>query len=117
MSTLTTTNPALAAATKSSAAVASAAFTSQARGLGGFAFGIGTQAFFAFTVVGRFSFLRFGIIPRGQSWLLIDTVLALQFAIPHSILLHPMTPQNCERGCQASFMGPSSVFAHASACC
>lgn len=55
----------------------------------GFAFGLGTQAFFALTVVGLFSFLRYGVDAPGASWILTDTILALQLAIPHSILLHP----------------------------
>jgi len=57
----------------------------------GFTFGIVTQALFAFTVVGLFAFLRYGPVPGTQSWPLIDTLLALQFAIPHSLLLHPIT--------------------------
>ncbi len=59
--------------------------------LGGFIAGIGTQAFFAFTVVGLFSFLRYGVADSAQPWLLTDSLLALQFAIPHSIILHPKT--------------------------
>ena len=57
----------------------------------GFVFGIGTQALFAMTVVGLFSFLRFGQIPGTASWVLVDALLALQFAIPHSVLLHSKT--------------------------
>ncbi len=59
--------------------------------LAGFSFGIGTQAMFAVTVVGLFSFLRFGHAPGNASWVLVDALLALQFAIPHSLLLHPKT--------------------------
>lgn len=59
--------------------------------LGGFIACIGTQAFFAFTVVGLFSFLRYGVADSAQPWLLTDSLLALQFAIPHSIILHPKT--------------------------
>jgi protein-S-isoprenylcysteine O-methyltransferase Ste14 len=61
------------------------------RRLVGFAFGIGAQAFFAWTVVGLFSFLRYGIVSSHRSWLMVDSLLALQFAVPHSILLHPKT--------------------------
>ncbi|MFO0974769.1 MAG: NnrU family protein [Planctomycetaceae bacterium] len=57
--------------------------------MAGFAFGIGTQAFFAVTVVGLFSFLRYGVDAPSNAWILTDTVLSLQFVIPHSILLHP----------------------------
>lgn len=63
--------------------------TVSGRRLAGFAFGIGTQALFAVTVVGLFSFLRYGVAASEKPWLLTDTLLALQFAIPHSILLHP----------------------------
>lgn len=55
----------------------------------GFAFGLGTQAFFVLTVVGLFSFLRYGVDAPSESWIAVDTLLALQFVIPHSILLHP----------------------------
>ncbi len=61
------------------------------RRLAGFAFGIGAQALFAWTVVGLFSFLRYGIVSSHRSWLMVDSLLALQFAVPHSILLHPKT--------------------------
>lgn len=57
--------------------------------LAGVIAGIGTQAFFAFTVVGLFSYLRYGVADSNRPWLLVDSLLALQFAIPHSILLHP----------------------------
>jgi hypothetical protein len=61
------------------------------RRLAGFTLGIGTQALFAITVVGLFSFLRYGATRSSGSWILIDCLLALQFAIPHSLLLHPRT--------------------------
>ena len=57
--------------------------------LGGFAFGLSTQALFAVTVVHLFSFLRYGSAAPDSLWLWQDGLLALQFAIPHSILLHP----------------------------
>ncbi|MEI7698798.1 MAG: hypothetical protein WCK86_03315 [Planctomycetia bacterium] len=57
--------------------------------LGGFAFGLSTQALFAVTVVYLFSFLRYGSAAPDSLWLWQDGLLALQFAIPHSILLHP----------------------------
>lgn len=55
----------------------------------GFAFGLATQALFAVTVVHLFSFLRYGSASPDSRWLWQDGFLALQFAIPHSILLHP----------------------------
>ena len=61
------------------------------RRLSGFAFGVGTQAVFGVTVVGLYSFLRYGVVNSAQPWLLMDLLLALQFAVPHSILLHPAT--------------------------
>ncbi len=57
--------------------------------LTGFVFGVGTQAFFALTVVGLFSFLRYGVDAPNSAWILTDTLLSLQFVVPHSILLHP----------------------------
>lgn len=64
--------------------------------LAGFTAGIATQAFFLLTVVYLFSFLRFGGQPQTantliSNWLLTDILLAMQFVIPHSILLHPAT--------------------------
>ena len=44
----------------------------------GFTFGLGTQAFFALTVVGLFSFLRFGVDAPSESCIVTDTILALQ---------------------------------------
>lgn len=71
----------------------------------GFTFGIVTQALFAFTVVGLFTFLRYGSIPGTQSWPLMDTLLALQFAIPHSLLLHPKTRNRLRSVIAAEFYG------------
>lgn len=71
----------------------------------GFSFGIATQALFAFTVVGLFTFLRYGPIPGTQSWLLMDTLLALQFTIPHSLLLHPKTRNRLRSVIAAEFYG------------
>ena len=41
------------------------------RRLAGFTFGIGTQALFAITVVGLFSFLRYGAMHNSGSWIVI----------------------------------------------
>jgi protein-S-isoprenylcysteine O-methyltransferase Ste14 len=75
------------------------------RRIAGFAIGIGTQAFFAVTVVGLFSFLRYGVTPTAAPWLLTDVLLALQFAIPHSILLYPKTRQRLRPWISSEFHG------------
>jgi len=79
--------------------------TNDCRRIAGFAIGIGTQAFFAVTVVGLFSFLRYGVTPTAAPWLLTDTLLALQFAIPHSILLHPTTRKRLRPWISGEFHG------------
>ena len=71
----------------------------------GFSFGIGTQAVLAVTVVGLFSFLRYGTVPGTGSWMLVDTLLALQFAVPHSVLLHPATRRRLRAVISAEFYG------------
>ncbi len=71
----------------------------------GFAFGIGTQALFAVTVVGLFSFLRFGVTASSGRWFFVDLALALQFAVPHSILLHPATRQKLRPWISTEFYG------------
>ena len=75
------------------------------RRLAGFAFGIGTQALFAVTVVGLFSFLRYGATRSSGSWIFIDCLLALQFAIPHSLLLHPRTRSALKHWVPTEFYG------------
>ena len=57
----------------------------------GFIAGVATQALFALTVVYLFSFLRYGPERQLAHWFGIDLLLALQFAVPHSWLLHPKT--------------------------
>lgn len=78
---------------------------SSLRHLFGLAVGIGTQALFAVTVVGLFSFLRHGVINQHVDWLLVDILLALQFAIPHSILLHPVTRRRLRLWISPEFYG------------
>ncbi len=56
----------------------------------GIAFGLGTQASFAVTVWFLFWFLRDGNLQQTPSWLAVDVLLALQFAVVHSILLLPL---------------------------
>ena len=55
----------------------------------GIAFGLGTQALFAVTVCGLFLFLRDGSSRIAADWLAVDCLLALQFAVVHSLLLLP----------------------------
>jgi protein-S-isoprenylcysteine O-methyltransferase Ste14 len=57
--------------------------------IAGIAFGVGTQLFFAVTVYYLFFFLHDGTGNRASGWLLVDCLLALQFAILHSIMLLP----------------------------
>jgi len=59
------------------------------RRLTGFTFGLGVQALFVVTVVYLYSFLRWGVTAPGRHWMWVDLLLSLQFAIPHSVLLHP----------------------------
>ncbi len=54
----------------------------------GIAFGIGTQLAFLITVPYLFLFLRFGSARNG-GWFVIDSLLSLQFCVPHSVLLLP----------------------------
>lgn len=55
----------------------------------GYVVGIGTQLCFAGTVCLLFPYLRYGGFQTGGNWLIVDIVLALQFAIIHSIILRP----------------------------
>ena len=75
------------------------------RRVAGLAAGVGTQALFAVTVVYLFSFLRYGVDQGSRSWLIADTLLALQFAVPHSILLHPSTRKTFSRWISPEFYG------------
>ena len=55
----------------------------------GIAFGAATQVFFVATVCFLFLFLRDGGSRPANGWLTIDCLLALQFAVVHSVLLLP----------------------------
>jgi protein-S-isoprenylcysteine O-methyltransferase Ste14 len=57
--------------------------------LAGVAFGLGVQALFVVTVVYLYAFLRWGALAGAANWFWTDLLLTLQFAVPHSILLHP----------------------------
>ena len=75
------------------------------RRLAGISFGIGTQVVFAFTAVDLFSFLKYGAVPSPGSWFLVDALLALQFAIPHSLLLHPAVRKRLRPWISPEFYG------------
>lgn len=55
----------------------------------GIAFGVGTQVLFAATAWRLFWYLRNGVQTATPHWLPIDAALALQFVVPHSVLLAP----------------------------
>ncbi|MFM8477932.1 MAG: hypothetical protein ACKOEO_19280 [Planctomycetaceae bacterium] len=78
----------LAAAATSAAGPEVASVRSWGR-LAGFAFGLGVQALFVVTVVYLYAFLRWGVAAPDAAWITTDLLLALQFAVPHSVLLHP----------------------------
>jgi hypothetical protein len=71
----------------------------------GIACGIATQAVFFGTLVPLYRFLRndFAAAPEGSLW--IDAAAALQFAIPHSVLLHPATRKWVTRRLRSEFYG------------
>jgi methanethiol S-methyltransferase len=71
----------------------------------GIAFGIGTQLFFAVTVCYLFLFLRDGSTNLAGNWLLVDSLLALQFAVVHSWLLLPSSRSSLSRMMPSQFHG------------
>lgn len=75
----------------------------------GIAAGIGVHLFFAFTVWHLYGFLKGGLDAtesRATAWALcVDAVLALQFAIPHSLLLHPAIRERLTRWIPSQFYG------------
>ena len=75
------------------------------RRVAGLAAAVGTQALFAVTVVYLFTFLRYGVDQQAGAWLIVDTLLALQFAVPHSLLLHPSTRKALSRWISSEFYG------------
>jgi protein-S-isoprenylcysteine O-methyltransferase Ste14 len=77
----------------------------------GIACGVLTQAVFLATLVPLYRFLRndFAAAPEGSLW--IDAAAALQFAIPHSVLLHPATRKWITRWLRSEFYGLLFCFA------
>jgi hypothetical protein len=81
----------------------------------GFAFGIGTQLFFAVTVWYLYWFLKGPDRPAivsGNFW--FDGALAILFAIPHSLLLYPAIRTRLTRVVPQAFYG---CFYCAATCC
>jgi len=75
------------------------------RRYGGVSFGVGTQLGFLATVWFLFFFLKDGSDASGRPWILTDTLLALQFAIVHSFLLHPTIKRKLTRLIPSEFYG------------
>jgi len=71
----------------------------------GITFGLATQALFLFTVWYLFSFLKGNYSQRNYGSLWIDAALALQFAVPHSLLLLPTTRRRLARWIPSAFYG------------
>jgi protein-S-isoprenylcysteine O-methyltransferase Ste14 len=71
----------------------------------GIAFGLGTQVGFLITVWFLYFFLQDGVLARGRDWILVDTLLALQFAIIHSVILHPRVKRSLTRYIPSAFYG------------
>lgn len=71
----------------------------------GMALGIGTQVLFGVTVWYLYWFLAGSTDARPSCSLWVDTVLALQFAIPHSILLHPAAKKRLSPYVTPAFYG------------
>jgi protein-S-isoprenylcysteine O-methyltransferase Ste14 len=71
----------------------------------GLAIGVAVHLLFAYTVWRLFWFLKDGAGPTTGGSLLIDAALALQFAIPHSALLHPSVRRRITQWISPAFYG------------
>lgn len=71
----------------------------------GIAAGVGTHLLFAFTVWQLFWFLKGRSSQVSDDWIAVDTALALQFAIPHSLLLLPSTRRSISVLIGSAFYG------------
>ncbi|MEZ6044144.1 MAG: hypothetical protein R3C11_00885 [Planctomycetaceae bacterium] len=67
--------------------------------------GAGTQLFFIFTVWHLFSFLNGAHATKQAGGLWTDVLLALQYAIPHSLLLMPSIKKRLTRWISGAFYG------------
>jgi methanethiol S-methyltransferase len=72
---------------------------------GGILFGVVTQIIFVPTVYYVFLFLRDGVARPAGGWLVIDFLLAVHFAVPHSILLLPRVRSALTRIVPSQFYG------------
>lgn len=73
--------------------------------IGGIAFGCATQVLFIITVWHLYWFLQDGKPAAGDSSLLWDVALAMQFAVPHSILLLPSVKKRLTKCVAPAFYG------------
>jgi methanethiol S-methyltransferase len=71
----------------------------------GICFGIGTQVLFLVTVVQLFLFLRFGGGSTYHGWWIVDSILAVGFVLPHSILLVPEVQARMKKWLPAGMLG------------
>ena len=71
----------------------------------GIAFGIGVHVYFAVTVYFLFFFLHDGSANAAGHWQAVDCLLALQFAMVHSIMLLPLTRSLLSRILPSQFHG------------
>ena len=73
----------------------------------GITFGLTMQLVFAITVWGLFWYLYGGGAGQGGSahWLAINSLLALQFAVPHSVLLLPSVRSRLSRWMPSALVG------------
>jgi hypothetical protein len=81
----------------------------------GIVFGAGTQVGFLITVWYLFFFLKDGVPSSESSWLAADLLLALQFALIHSLLLHPRVRVQLTKFVPTTFYG--CLFCVATCCC
>jgi hypothetical protein len=83
--------------------------------MAGIAFGLLTQVLFACTVWHLFWFLKGSATTGGSATsggLLYDSVLALQFAVPHSILLFPSVRRRLSGWIGSEFYGCFFLHGH-----
>jgi len=80
----------------------------------GIVFGFGAQVLFAFTVCGLFIFLfdsRAASWEDSANWFVVDSLLALQFAVVHSLMLLPAARSRIAAWLPSSLYGTLFCFA------
>lgn len=75
------------------------------RRFAGCALGVAVHALFALTIYQLFWFLKDGPADRREGSLFINALLALQFTLPHSALLHPAVKKRLESWVSPAFYG------------